>query len=75
MRPRQAWHPTITDEAILRARDQHTTTLDNPGFCIAGGHAAGGCDPDTRRAACESCGERQVYGAQELAMHLVEGAK
>jgi hypothetical protein len=75
MQPRQTWHPKITDAAILRACEHYSTTLDNSGFCIASGHAADACDPDTRGAACESCGERKVYGAQELAMHLGEDGK
>jgi hypothetical protein len=70
MRPRQTWHPAITNSAILQACLRYATTLDNPGFCIACGHAAHGSEPDVRRAQCESCGEDQVYGAQELAIHL-----
>jgi hypothetical protein len=41
-------------------------TLDDPGFCIACGADAGGCEPDARCYECESCGEKQVYGLQEL---------
>lgn len=39
---------------------------DNLGFCIACDAEAYGVEPDARRYACEACGERQVYGAQEL---------
>ena len=39
---------------------------DNLGFCVACGEEADGCEPDARRYECESCGERAVYGAEEL---------
>lgn len=42
----------------------------NPGFCMACGSEAGGCEPDARNYRCESCGERDVYGIEEL---MVEG--
>ena len=38
------------------------------GFCLACGHEQGGCEPDARRYECEACGEKQVYGADELMM-------
>lgn len=36
------------------------------GICIACGSEQGECEPDARRYMCESCGERKVYGAEEL---------
>lgn len=39
---------------------------DCRGFCLACGTEAYGVEPDARRYRCESCGERRVYGAQEL---------
>jgi hypothetical protein len=44
--------------------------LDDPGFCVMCGNEQGGCEPDARRIRCEACGARQVFGAQELLMHL-----
>ena len=44
---------------------------ENGGFCIECGEAAYGVEPDARRYECESCGERGVYGLEEL---LVMGA-
>lgn len=29
-----------------------------------------GCEPDARRYECEECGERGVYGTEELLLHL-----
>lgn len=40
--------------------------LENPGFCLACGNQQDGCEPDAREYKCEDCGERQVYGAQEV---------
>jgi hypothetical protein len=39
---------------------------DGAGFCLACGEEASGCEPDARRYECESCGERKVYGIEEL---------
>jgi hypothetical protein len=45
-------------------------SLDNPGICIACGADADGCEPDARKYKCEACGERAVYGAEELLIML-----
>jgi hypothetical protein len=63
-------HPSITIDRVLEANQRYDTTLDNPGFCIACGADADGCEPDARRYECEECGERKVYGAQELLLML-----
>lgn len=36
------------------------------GFCLACGHEQDGCEPDARRYTCEECGEKRVYGAEEI---------
>jgi hypothetical protein len=37
------------------------------GRCIAcGAEVPSGCEPDARRYECEECGEKQVYGMDEL---------
>jgi predicted RNA-binding Zn-ribbon protein involved in translation (DUF1610 family) len=41
------------------------------GFCLACGDEAYGVEPDARRYECESCGERKVYGAQEILLMVV----
>ena len=43
---------------------------DNLGFCTACGAEAFNVEPDARNYKCESCGERQVFGAEELLMML-----
>jgi hypothetical protein len=44
---------------------------ESTGFCLACGADQEGCEPDAREYRCESCGARQVYGAEEV---LVMGA-
>lgn len=39
---------------------------DGVGACIACGADADGVEPDARRYECEACGERKVYGLEEL---------
>jgi hypothetical protein len=43
------------------------------GFCLDCGEMRENCEPDAREYECDSCGEFQVYGAEELLlMGLVE---
>ena len=63
-------HPSVTAERILTAVKRQLTSLDNPGFCLACGAEAEGVEPDARKYTCEACGEKQVYGAEELLMRI-----
>ena len=38
----------------------------NLGFCTECGAEKDSCEPDAREYRCEDCGERAVYGAEEL---------
>jgi DNA-directed RNA polymerase subunit RPC12/RpoP len=64
-------HASITEDRVMAAADDQMFGLENPGFCVACGAEAEGCEPDARKYRCESCGERAVYGAQELVLMLV----
>jgi hypothetical protein len=64
------WHPSITADRVCEAVEREMTSLDNPGFCIACGEEADGCEPDARNYECEYCGAHKVFGASELLMHL-----
>jgi hypothetical protein len=64
-------HASLTADRIMDAVERHNTTLDNPGFCTACGNEQDGCEPDMRRGKCEVCGERQVFGAEELMMKVL----
>ena len=59
-------HKSITPDRILEAVERSQTSLDNPGFCVACGAEVDGVEPDARKYECEVCGERAVYGAEEL---------
>lgn len=63
-------HVSITAERIIEAVERQQTSLDNPGFCIKCGEENEGCEPDARKYKCEFCGERAVYGAEELLMMI-----
>ena len=63
-------HSSITPDRIMEAIERSMTTLDYPGFCVHCGADADGCVPDARNYKCEQCGERQVFGAEELMFHL-----
>ncbi len=62
---------SISEEFIDRIIDGAQRQMfgtDNVGFCRACEAEADGCEPDARKYECESCGEREVYGASELLM-------
>jgi hypothetical protein len=63
-------YPSITLSRIEDAIERRMSSLDNPGFCIACGEDAEGCEPDAREYECEACGENAVYGADELLMEM-----
>jgi hypothetical protein len=64
-------HPSITPERVIAAEEARMTTLDNPGFCLACGEDAEGCEPDARNYECEGCGERKVFGSAELLLMMM----
>lgn len=61
-------HHSITPERVMDACDRRMISLDNPGFCLACGEEAEGCEPDARNYACAFCGELKVFGAEEILM-------
>lgn len=52
----------ITLDQIMEAIEAD----DYLGFCTACGAEQGGCEPDAQNYECESCGERKVFGAEQL---------
>jgi hypothetical protein len=60
-------HKSITPERVMNA----VAADDNLGFCTACGDEHDGLEPDARYRECSSCGERKVFGAEELLFHLV----
>ncbi len=52
----------VTLEQILAAVEAD----DCLGFCLACGSEAYNVEPDARKYVYETCGERKVYGAEEL---------
>ena len=52
----------ISEARILRAVESG----DNVGFCKACGEETEGVEPDARNYTCESCGQPEVYGAEEM---------
>jgi len=59
-------HASITTDRVVDAVQEQTYGLENPGFCLACGEEADGCEPDARGYECEVCGESAVYGAEEV---------
>ena len=59
-------HSSITPEMICAVVEEQMFGLDNLGFCVSCGHEQEGCEPDAAKYECEECGERAVYGAEQL---------
>lgn len=64
------WHPSITVGRLMDAVERESCGRDNPGFCLACGKEAEGCEPDARNYECEQCGKRMVFGGAELLMRV-----
>lgn len=54
----------------MDAVKRRMNSLDNPGFCLACGEEAMGCEPDARNYRCEHCGRSQVFGADDLLVEM-----
>jgi hypothetical protein len=63
-------HPSITEARVVSAVERRLYSLDNPGFCVACGEGAEGVEPDAQQYECECCGEKAVYGAEELLLRF-----
>ena len=59
-------HKSLTLDRVMDAVGEYHSGLTNPGFCIACGEDADGCEPDARNYVCDCCGESKVFGAEEL---------
>ncbi len=55
-------HKNVTLERVMDAVEAD----NNIGICTACGEEQYGCEPDAHEYECESCGEKKVYGAEEL---------
>lgn len=56
-------------EAHVRVKATEAEVMDGTlGGCIKCGYVQSGCEPDARAYECEECGERGVYGLEELVM-------
>jgi len=58
--------PRITFEQLEAAIESD----EYLGFCLACGAEHTGIEPDARRYLCEECGERRVYGAEEIMLMI-----
>lgn len=66
---RKHWHKSLTEAAILDAVERRMMSLDNPAFCLICG-SENSAEPDARNVECESCGAKQVFGADELLLEI-----
>lgn len=70
MMPRSKWHHSVTLQRVADACERRMKSLDNPGFCLSCGSEQDGCEPDAQGYECETCGDAEVYGSDELLMEI-----
>ena len=63
-------HKSITEDRLIAAITEAQQFLTSPGFCKACGEEHDQVEPDARNYPCDSCDERQVFGAEELLMEM-----
>ena len=64
-------HKSITEDRVIAAVEDAMMSLENPGFCLACGEDAYGCEPDARTYKCDYCDAMQVFGAEEVMFMIV----
>lgn len=64
-------HPSVTQSRVIDAVERSTFGTEQIGICLACGEEQDGCEPDARNYVCESCGEKFVYGAEEILFRFV----
>ena len=63
-------HASINLDRVIAAVEGGTFGLADIGICIACGEERFQTEPDARNYSCESCGEAQVFGAEEILMEV-----
>ena len=59
--------PVISRARVMRAIESG----ESVGFCLTCGHDQLGCEPDAAGYRCESCGQAEVYGAENVLLSIV----
>lgn len=63
-------HESITADRVIKSIERRNSSMDNPGICLKCGADHDSCEPDARRYECYECGERAVFGDEEI---LIQG--
>jgi len=62
----------ISMDELMAACEESMFGMSDMGFCLACGAEVLHVEPDARRYKCECCGERKVYGAEEILLMVAE---
>ncbi len=63
-------HKSLTLDRVMAAAESQMFGMENPGFCIACGADADGCEPDACNYPCEDCGENKVFWSSEIMLMI-----
>lgn len=62
---------SITLDRVMKSVENRRMSTNDSGICISCGFDQDGCEPDARKLECELCGEKAVYGVEDLFMELM----
>jgi predicted RNA-binding Zn-ribbon protein involved in translation (DUF1610 family) len=51
---------------LIKAMESNNADRSYIGFCLGCGEEIDNCESDTRGYTCDNCGEKKVYGAEEV---------
>jgi Zn finger protein HypA/HybF involved in hydrogenase expression len=60
------------EKTMFSLEQIEAASYESTGFCISCHEESGTVEPDARKYACEACGERAVYGADEIIIQFPE---
>tara|TARA_A100000172_G_scaffold53192_1_gene33682 strand:+ start:1199 stop:1411 length:213 start_codon:yes stop_codon:yes gene_type:complete len=60
------------EKTMFSLEQIEAASYESTGFCVSCHEESGMVEPDARKYACEACGERAVYGADEILITFPE---
>lgn len=58
----------MTLDDLIEQAERSLFDLDDVGYCMSCGTEVFGIEPDARRYECEVCGQKAVFGLQEIVL-------
>ena len=59
-------NPAQFADLVMRTAQNNMFGMTNDGICLNCHETQSGCEPDAENYECENCGERDVFGAEQI---------